>query len=265
MNINTRNLLYGVAVLLLLAGLGSASLTAHAVNCAKNPTHPKCDDPPSPPPSGEILLTATFNCPVSALNVLNRACGSPKARFQADFVAEPYVHGDDNVRNRVNTSGYFVLTMHEKQNKVGTRKVYWDLPSSVTLRDGTSLSGEQGLASNQKTVIQVGKFTGSFDMRALAPGEKAKNIDMILDLMVFNGKRVNDTVFVRYSPPGTGQCPAGDIVDGGVTVERRDTGEGEPRQWKITPDGAFACMYTYTHYPGNFNFGDWELTVDELP
>ena len=35
MNINTRNLLYGVAVLLLLAGLGSASLTAHAVNCAR--------------------------------------------------------------------------------------------------------------------------------------------------------------------------------------------------------------------------------------
>ena len=174
-----------------------------------------------------------------------------------------YIHNVENVQSLFNTSGYFVLTMHKRQNRPGSRKVFWSLPQTVDL-GGIEIDGTDDIeiaGKDHKTVIQVGKFTG-VDLRALAVGESASDVDMILDLMLFNGnKSTGDVLLVRYSPDGS-QC-GGNSTDG-VTVTRLGDAGGK-RHWAITPDGNNACMYTFDDDYGTGNsFGAFMLTVDEL-
>ena len=134
-----------------------------------------------------------------------------------------------------------------------------DLPSGL-VTTGTEDLESQG--KNHKTVIQVGKFT-NVDLRALGPGESFTDVDMLLDLYVFNGNKQagSDIVLVRYSPDGT-QCDGRSTS--GVTVERTDSGSG-PRQWTITAAaGSLACLTTFQIDYGDFDFGPLVLTVDEL-
>ncbi len=135
-----------------------------------------------------------------------------------------------------------------------------DLPSGL-VTTGTEDLESQGF--NHKTVIQVGKFT-NVDLRALGVGQSAYNVDMILDLYVFNCKKKagSDIVLVRYIPDGS-QCDGRSTS--GVTVARTDGGGSGPRQWTITAAaGSLACLTTFEIDYGDFDFGPLVLTVDEL-
>ena len=220
---------------------------ADASHCkGKHKKDPGCGDPGGG--SSEILVSTTIG---------------NSSGIQSDSKGA-YIHNVENVANLFNTSGYFVLTMHKRQNRPGSRKVFWSLPQPVDLGIGIPINGTDDIViagKDHKTVIQVGKFTG-VDLRALAVGESEDNVDMILDLMIFNGnKSTGDILLVRYSPDG-GQC--GGTSTDGVTVTRLNDAGGK-RHWAITPDGNNACMYTFDDDYGTGNsFGAFMLTVDEL-
>ncbi len=135
---------------------------------------------------------------------------------------------------------------------------------AVELPSGLVTTGTEDLESqgkNHKTVIQVGKFT-DVDLRAIGPDESALDVDMLLDLYVFDGNKrsKNDIVLVRYSPDGS-QC-FGNLTSG-VTVKRTDGGSG-PRQWTITAAaGSQACLATLDTIIASFDFGPLVLTVTE--
>ena len=233
--------------------------------------HEHCQGDDGGSQTSEIAVETTFNCPtgVDGNDDPIRNCpAGDSSSFQADDVASPYIHDVNNVRNLFNGSGYFVLTMHKRQNRPGTRKVFWDLPQAVALPSGLVTMGTEDLESqgkNHKTIIQVGKFT-NVDLRALAPapgpGNVALDVDMLLDLVVFNGNKQagNDIVMVHYSPDGN-NCDG--FPTSGVTVERTDMGAG-PRQWTITAAaGSIACMYTFDLNYEFLPFGLLVLTVEE--
>ena len=200
-----RTALAALVILASLVAFSSVPVHAHCKG-KHSPPNAHCDGDPGGGNS-EIQVSTTI--------------GNSTA-WQADG-AGPYVNDEKNVRNLFNDTGYFVLTMHKRQNRPGTRKVFWDLPTPVTLPSGPTITGTDDL-DNHKTIIQVGKFTG-VDLGALAlgPGNAAHGVDMLLDLIVFNGnkKAGNDAVLVHYDP-------SGDHCDGmptsGVSVERTDSG-----------------------------------------
>jgi hypothetical protein len=159
--------------------------------------------------------------------------------------------------------------MHKRQNKFGTRKVWWKFPDGVAVDFGSeeNVIGTDDLDNrliDHKTVIQVGKFT-AVDLRALAPsGGFAMGVDMLLDLQVATSKNKSEILFVRYSPTANGQCP-GPRANSGVTVTRTDDGSGVARAWTIeVAAGAMACIYkSETEDYGDFDFGPLVLTVTE--
>lgn len=253
----------GAVILLLPPG-------AQADHCkGKHKDWPGCGEPGGG--SSEVPLSTTFNCPTGSAAGLSCPDSSNPSLFQADAAAAPYEHDVDDVLNVLNDNGRFVLSMHKRQNKVGTRKVWWSFPMAVDFESVFDVSGTDDLdisrGIDHKTVIQVGKFT-AVDLRALAPapgpGNVARNIDMILDLYLATGKQNNDILFVRYSPTANGQCP-GPRATSGVTVTRTDDGTGGPRTWTIeAPAGALACMYTIQGLDyGDFDFGPLVLSLTE--
>ena len=117
--------------------------------------------------------------------------------------------------------------------------------------------GTDDLLDDHKTVIQVGKFT-NVDLRAIPVGESVSDIDMLLDLVVFDGnKSTGDFVNVHYSTDGS-HC--GGVITDGVTVARTSA-----TQWTITAaTGSVACMTTTHLIYELHDFGELVLTVDEL-
>lgn len=237
-----------LTVLVILASLAAfSSVPVHAHCKGKHsPPNAHCDGDPGGG-SVEIAVSTTIG---NSIGIQNDSSGA-------------YIHNVENVRNLFNTSGYFVLTMHKRQNRPGSRKVLWSLPKTVDL-GGISIDGTgdiEDAGKDHKTIIQVGKFTGD-DLRALDEGDFVENVDMILDLMLFNGnKATGDILFVRYSPDGS-QCNGNSTA--GATVTRLFDTEDGKRHWTITPDGD-ACMYTLDDDYGMDNsFGAFTLTVDEF-
>ena len=232
-----------------------------AAGCKQDPDQPKCGDDVAA--NGEIALITTFNCPGG---------DCPKSSWQADANGF-YSDGDDSVKSRFTSAGGYVLTMHERQNRAGVRKVLWDLghagAPTVTLPNGVSFTSTQDLVDDgreHKTVIQVGKFT-DVDLRELAPGESVGNVDMLLDLIVYGSKRDggNSILFVRYGDASTGQCPS-DSGSTGVTVRRTDNGVTPPMSWTVTTS-MIACLYDfeteYGDYHGDYPFGELTLYLEE--
>lgn len=255
-------ILAGLAVLLPAGALAHHCKGAHASDAG-------CNGGGGGGGSSEIPVSTIFSCPTGP----SRDCPDADNRslFQADAPGAPYEHDVDNVRNVFNDTGGFVLTMHKRQNKIGTRKVWWEFPMGVDFESVMDVTGTDDLDSrdiDHKTVIQVGKFT-DVDLRALAPDlglndgtNVANDVDMLLDLNLATSKNSNDVLFVRYSPTANGQCP-GSGVTSGVTVTRTDDGSaGQPRTWTIEP-GALACMYNSVQDYGDFDFGPLVLTVTE--
>ena len=83
----------GALILFLPAG-------AQAGHCkGKHKNDPGCDSGGNGGGSSEILVTTSFNCPISA----SRDCpaGDPSS-FQADSASSPYFNDDDSVKNLFN-------------------------------------------------------------------------------------------------------------------------------------------------------------------
>jgi len=245
-----------VILSLLPAALLLVASAAQAAGCKQDPDQPKCGGGTA---SGEIAVVTTFDC---------SGIGCPTSTWWADGTGA-YVDGDDNVKSRFTTAGGYVLTMHERQNRAGVRKVAWDLGYAggpmVTLPNGASFTTTQDLDDDgreHKTVIQVGKFT-DVDLRELAPGESVENVDMLLDLIVYGSKRDggNSILFVRYGDASTGQCPSGSGSTG-ATVTRTDTDSSPPMTWTITTP-MVACLYSFEMDYGDQTFGELTLYLEE--
>ena len=252
-----------LSVLFLLPPMG-----AEASHCkGKHKNEPGCGEPGGG--ESEIPVSTTFNCPTEDDADLACPAGGLASLFQADAAAAPYEHDVDDVVSQFNNTGGFVLSMHKRQNKNGTRKVWWSFPMNVNFESVIDVSGTDDLDGrdiDHKTVIQVGKFT-AVDLRALAPfpgpDNVAENVDMLLDLYLATGKKNDDLLFVRYSPTENGQCP-GSRSNSGATVTRTDDGTGGPRTWTIEiAAGDMACMYNNIEDFGDFDFGPLDLTLTE--
>jgi hypothetical protein len=213
--------------------------------------------------SGEVLVTTTFDCPGDS------AC--PLSAWEADGL-RPYVDGDLRVKSRFNSAGGYVLTMHDRQNEIGTRKVFWNLDHSGSgvqgsLPNGTMFSTTTELGTlgfEHKTVIQAGKHTTGVDLGALQTSGDSVAVDLILDLLYFGDrKRDNGMVSVRFAGDiAPEQCPG--VATGHATVTL--TNDGTPRVWEIrVPAGTLGCVYNsatnaFTHLA---MFGALTLTLVE--
>jgi hypothetical protein len=214
--------------------------------------------------SGEVLVTTTFDCPSGS--------GCPLSTWQADG-PDAYVDGDLRVKSRFNSAGGYVLTMHDRQNEIGTRKVLWNLgfadssvygsvPGGADFQTTTQL--EDDLGREHKTVIQAGKHTAGVDLGALQTSGDSVAVDMLFDLLYFGDrKRDNGMVSVRFAGDiAPDQCP--DMATGHATVTLTD--DGTPRVWEIrVPDGSLGCVYnsatnSFTHVA---MFGALTLTLVE--
>lgn len=250
-----------VAVTMLM--LNAPMAGAAKPDCDNDPSHPKCDGDGS---SDIVPLETTFqsSCLVPDTN------GS----WQDDG-AGPYEEGVDNVKSRINSTNHFVLTMHEKQNELGTRKVYWDLACAGVTAElpGTGNQPDtfqtttdlDNLGYGHKTVIQVGKFT-DVDLTAIAPGSFETNVDMLLDLIYAGARKKNNgQLMVRFADSATGQCAPG-LGTSGITVYRTDNGVTPPRTWTIdVPPGTYACVYDFDEDYDVADFGAFTLYLAESP
>ena len=250
-----------VGLSILAAAILLAASAAQAASCKQDPLQPKCGggDDGGGTASGEIAVNTTFKCPVD---------GCPNPSWQADELGS-YIDGGYSVKSRFTTAGGYVLTMHERQNRAGFRKVLWDLGSvgapMVTLPNGVNFTSTQALDDDDrehKTVIQVGKFT-DVDLRELDRGESVDNVDMLLDLIVYGSKRDggNSILFVRYGDASTGQCHSGSGSTG-ATVTRTDDPSSPVMTWTITAP-TVACLYDFENDYGDQSFGELTLYLEE--
>jgi hypothetical protein len=242
----------GVVMVALTLSLSGA--VAAAPDCGANPGHPKCGGDSGGDSSGEVTLVTTFDCPAGD--------GCPLSTWQDDGNG-PYLDGQDNVKSRFNSAGGYVLTMHERQNRIGNRKVLWNSVFGGvygSVPDGTPFSDTgdlDALGYAHKTVIQAGKHT-DIDLRTLAIGDPVE-VDMLFDLLYFGErKQDNGMVSVRYAGDlAPEQCPG--LATDAVTVTRTaDT------TWEIAiPELAQGCVFNSStqSFPIVKAFGALTLTL----
>lgn len=261
----------GAALVLTAAGV-------QAAGCKQDPDQPKCSGGGGGDSDSVVPLSTSFDC-------ASGDGGCPLSAWVADGDGA-YLEGSDNVKSRLSLSGNYVLTMHERQNQAGTRKVYWDLglgPADgtvpderrFTFADANGLQNESGDFSknefDHKTIIQAGKHSG-IDLRTLGPGASTP-IDILFDLVYFGpSKKDQGMISVRYAGnQAPDQCPApdpaGPPTSSTATATRTDNGSG-PRTWTIYIDpNDTACVYDSTlsaySYEG-VSFGGLTLTLEEM-
>lgn len=258
-------------VTVLSASLMLLPIAAEAHHC-KGPhkNDPECDSGGGGGgPSTTVPLMTTFDCP--AVSGEQASCPDPANpnRLQADLAGAPYVNDEENMLNRIGSTGRFALSTGAKRKKPKPRSVYWDVThvnGGVPLPNGnlvfTTTADLDVLGIEHRTVIHVGtEFVeqgGNF--QAMQPGDTV-NADLWADIGMDTGQG-GDQVLLRFSPYGSGQCFG--RYTSAVGVTRTDNGTGQ-RQWTISvPFGAVACVFNFDQDLGDYVFGPFQLQMTEL-
>ncbi len=254
-----------VLTAVLVAGYLSMPGIAYAVNCAKNPDHPKCNGGGGT--NTRMPVTVTFRCPGNVMGCVPHV-------FH-DAIHSVYTDGEEGVFASISRDGGgFNFHTGLKKNKVPKRQFVFDYENAPDPNEGvvplTSPAGPIGItdiiAFNYNTHIQVNRRRDVPDLRLMALND-TKSLDMWFDLKVWDGQD-GSVILGRFDTESSNNCLLPRESAGDVTVTRT---QGPPLkfQWVVTaPAGLKACVTAFetspSPYAEAFDMGDFEMVLTEL-